>query len=303
MQHRSVASAAQELGVTASAVSHALGRLRYALKDELFVYGDSGMVPTPRAMELAPNINKGLGLIASAVNPKVFNPAETLRTFRIASSDNTAVTLLPHLVGRLAVSAPLIDFRFLPLGRTDIIRQLDEGHVDMVVGWFGDLPDRMRRATVTTDSEAIVVRVGHPLTKQAVTRESLFSFPHIVVELMGTEDQAIDGFVDERGVMRRVWIERLLIETAEDGSEFVGRVAISVPHFNAVAPMLQQTDLIATLPRRLALHAASLGSLVCLEMPYNALEVPIEAIWHQRSDEDAGLKWLLKEFREAVDGI
>ena len=131
----------------------------------------------------------------------------------------------------------------------------------------------------------------------------MFSFPHIVVELTGTEDQAIDGFVDDRGVMRRVWIERLLIETAEDGSEFVGRVAVSVPHFNAVAPMLEQTDMIATLPRRLALHAAGQGSLVCLEMPYDALEVPVEAIWHQRSDEDAGLTWLLKEFRDAVEGI
>ncbi len=120
---------------------------------------------------------------------------------------------------------------------------------------------------------------------------------------MGTEDLATDGFIVERGVMRRVWIERLLIETAEDGSEFVGRVAVSVPHFSAVAPMLQQTDMIATLPRRLALHAASQGALICLEMPYNALEVPIEVIWHQRSDEDAGLNWLLKEFREAVEGV
>ena len=139
MQHRSVASAAQELGVTASAVSHALARLRYALKDELFVYGDSGMVPTRRALELAPNISKGLGLIASAVNSRTFNPAETIRTFRIASSDYTGATLFPYLVGRLAKFVPLIDFRFLPLGRTDIIRQLDEGYVDMVVGWFGDL--------------------------------------------------------------------------------------------------------------------------------------------------------------------
>ncbi len=167
LQHRSVSGASRELGVTASAVSHALSRLRMAMGDDLFVLGDTGMKPTARALELAPAIRDGLGRIEVAVSSKPFVPEQSQRTFRIASSDHTAVIVLPHVIGRLAKTAPEINFRIFPFNRLDVVRHLDDGRVDMVLGWFGDLPDRMRRATAMSASEAIVVRAGHPLTEGA----------------------------------------------------------------------------------------------------------------------------------------
>lgn len=300
MRHRSVQEASRELGVTASAVSHALSRLRQALGDTLFVAGEDGMQPTARALELAPDIRDGLGRIETAIGAKPFVPSAALRTFRIAAADYVTVTILPHLVARLAEVAPQIDMRVFPFNRPDVARQLDDGRIDLVMGWFGDLPDRTRRATVIVEREAVVVRVGHPLTQEPVTRERLLAFPHVVVELTGTEEATVDGFLDDRGVWRRVWIERLLIDTSADDQGAIGRVAVSVPHYAAVPPLLRVTDMVATLPRSLACLAADQGTCVMLDLPYEPLAVPVEVVWHQRGERDGGLRWLIGELIDAM---
>ncbi len=299
LRHRGVSGAARELHVTASAVSHALARLRQAIGDELFVPGESGMEPTPRARELAPGVRDGLERISLAVNARPFVAAESARTFRFAASDHTATTILPPLVRRIVRDAPNINLRVFPLSRLDVTRELDEGRLDFVIGWFRDLPERMRRSTVMIESEAIVVRAGHPLTQGPVTKARLLAFPHIVVEITGSETDATDGFLDDRGVLRRVWIERLLIETGDEG--LIGRVAVSVPHFAAVGPMLLVSDMVATLPRRLAITAAGQGTIVVLDLPYEPLAVPVEAVWHQRSDQDPGIQWLIDALTQALN--
>jgi DNA-binding transcriptional LysR family regulator len=300
MQHRSVRGASRELNVTASAVSHALSRLRQALGDELFVAGEAGMEPTARALELAPGIRDGLGRIETVVSAQPFVPSEALRTFRIAAADYVTVTILPRLVARLTELAPQIDLRVFPLSRLDVVRYLDDSRIDLVIGWFDELPARMRRATVVVEQEAIIVRAGHPLTNEPVTRERLLAFPHVVVELTGTEEAAVDGFLDDRGVWRRVWIERLLIDTGADASGAVGRVAVSVPHYAAVPPLLSVTDMVATLPHSLARLAVGQGTCVMLNLPYEPLTVLVEAVWHQRGERDAGLQWLIGELIDAM---
>jgi DNA-binding transcriptional LysR family regulator len=300
MQHRSVSGASRELGVTASAVSHALARLRQAIGDDLFVLGEAGMEPTARALELAPGVRDGLGRIERAVNTKPFVPSEALRTFRIAASDHITAMMLPHVIGRVIKAAPQVDFRIFPFNRLDVVRYLDKGQVDLVMGWFGDLPDRMRRRTVGHASEAIVVRAGHPLTQGPVTKQRLFEFPYVVVELTGMEEETVDGYIDDRGVLRRVWIERLLIEMGDSDQGLVGRVAVSVPHFAAVPAILAQTDMAATLPRQLALHYAAQHDLVILDLPYEPLAVPVELVWHERTERDAGTQWLITQLMDAI---
>jgi DNA-binding transcriptional LysR family regulator len=129
MLHRSVREASQILSVTPSAVSHALNRLRQTIGDELFIRSESGMQPTRRALELAAAVRQGLEMFESALKAEPFVPAEAVRTFRIAASDNTSVVVLPTLVKRLAKSAPHVDLRVFPLNRLDVVRQLERGQV------------------------------------------------------------------------------------------------------------------------------------------------------------------------------
>lgn len=298
LQCRSVSGASKELGVTASGVSHALGRLRQAIGDELFVHGEEGMLPTARALEIAPAIRDGLERIEDAVSTRPFAPAVSARTFRVSATDYGTTIILTRLIERLARTAPQLELRIFPYNRTDVIRHLDEGRLDVVIGWFGDLPERVRRTVILRDREAIVVRRGHPLAGQPVDRDRLFSYPFAVVELTGSGEQAAEGFIDERGVWRRVWIDRLLIET--DDEDAVAHVAVSLPHYAAVPGILSATDMVATLPERMARPLAQAGTHVILDLPYEPLEVSAEAIWHQRGDRDGGLQWLLGELVDVM---
>ena len=300
MEHRTIAGAGRELNVTASAVSHALSRLRQALSDDLFVPGKDGMEPTQRARELAPAIRDGLSRIEAAIGEEPFVPAESVRTFRIATSDYGAVTILAPMVSSVANAAPQIELKVFPVGRMDAVRRLDEGRIDVLIGWFEGLPEHIRRTTIFVEKEAIVVRPGHPLTQGPITTARLFSYPYVVVELTGTEDLSTEGFLDDRGVWRRVWIDRLLIETSAENAGHVAHVAVSVPHYAAVPYMLRTTDMVATLPLSLARDAERQGSLVIVDLPYEPLSVPVEAIWHQRNDADPGLRWLVGELIAAA---
>src|SRR5258708_18022258 len=170
------------------AVRLALNGRRQTIGDELFIHGEFGMQPTRRALELAADVRDGLENLEFALKVKPFVPAEAVRTFRIAANDNTSVVILPSLVKRLAKSAPHVDLRVFPLNHPDVVRQLERGQVDLVIGWFGELPGGMPRRTIFPEGEAIVVRAGHPLTQNKVTKERLFEFSHFEVELTRTEE-------------------------------------------------------------------------------------------------------------------
>ena len=298
MRHRSVSATARELGLTPSAVSHALARLRKTLGDELLVAGPSGMEPTPRALELAPRVSDGMQRLLDALDNRPFLAAESIRSFTIAATDYPTTAWLPYLVARLISKAPHTALRVFPIGRMDTVRLLDEGRVDLILGWFEDVPDRLRRAVIVVEQEALIVRTGHPLTHRVLTKGVLLEYPFVVVEITGSENQGAGGFLDDRGLMRRNWIDRLLIENGEPGTP--ARILVTVPTYAAVPQIVAMTDLVATMPRQLAQQAVRAGNVVMLELPYKPLEVNVEAIWHQRSDRDQALMWLIAEFMAAT---
>jgi DNA-binding transcriptional LysR family regulator len=301
MQHRSVSAAGRRLGITASAVSHALARMRRALDDELFVLSEGGMEPTPHARELHPVIRGALAQIGEVLSTKPFDPTMTARTFRIGASDYAGAVIVPRIVACLTRAAPQVDLRVFPENRIDAERHLDEGRVALAIGWFGDVPEHMRRKTILTEREAVVVRADHPLTEAPPTLERLLAFPHVVVELIGGQEGLSNGFFADRGVQRRVWIERLVAEKGLAAGGVTPRVAVTVPHYAAVPPILERTEMVATLPLRLALRAADRGQLVVLDLPYEPLTVSVEALWHRRGDRDPGLQWLLGQIIECCE--
>jgi DNA-binding transcriptional LysR family regulator len=254
------------------------------------------MQPTRRAVELASDIRKGLQNFHSALMTKPFVPAHGIRTFRIAASDYVSILVLPRLIKRLAENAPNIDLRIFPLSRLDAVQQLEGDRLDLLIGWFGKLPDTLQRSLLYKEQEAMVVRSGHPLTKAKITKPKLFQFPHVVVEMTGTEEHEKDGFLNDEGVSRRVWIERALLELQDNNVSITGRAAVCVPYFAAVAPTLEVTDMVATLPRRFALWLAKRDAVVLLKLPYKPITVEVEMVWHQRVTHDPGFRWI----REAL---
>jgi DNA-binding transcriptional LysR family regulator len=300
MVHRSVREASQTLSVTPSAVSHALGRLRQSIGDELFIPTGSGMQPTRRALELTSGIRAGLEKLVWASTRKNPVPVEAPRTFRIGATDYPCMVVLPSLVKRSAKSALTVDLRVFPSNHIDLVQQLEKGRADLVVGSFTELPAGISRSRLLREDEVIVVRTGHPLTRGRMTKERLFEFPHIVVEPAKTMEGATDGFADEERNAKRVSIESALCEFQYGRIAPGGCSTICVPKFAAVAPFLQLSDTLAKLPRRLALWAAAHAPLSLLDPPYPSVAIDIEMLWHQRSDDDQGVQWLVNELAECI---
>jgi DNA-binding transcriptional LysR family regulator len=104
----------------------------------------------------------------------------------------------------------------------------------------------------------------------------------------------------DKGIARRVWMERALIEFQDNKVDLVGRVAVCVPHFIAVPPLIQASDMLATLPRRLALWTVAHFPLVMLDLPYEPKRVDIEIVCDQNASRDDGLQWLIDELVASV---
>jgi DNA-binding transcriptional LysR family regulator len=302
MRERSLTKAAKSLDLTPSAVSHAVGRLRRALRDELFLRNGNDMKPTPRALELAVTVRGSLVALEAALTPAEFTPAESSRSFRIAAGDYGCLVMLPPLVERLARKAPQIDLYIVPINRIDIGEQLERGAVDIVFGWFDSLPSGVDRRVLLTESGVFVVRAGHPLTRERLTHGRIFDFPHVAVDLTGMEDTRSHGFLDDRGLVRRVWMTYSVSEARGVG-DLSARVAITLPSFTSVVPVIRHSDMVATLPERLARQAVDAGGVVILERIEEPVTVAVEAVWPVRREHDAGLRWLLDEMAEVCTEI
>lgn len=279
MERRSVSGASRQLGVTASAISHALSRLRRALNDELFVFGEEGMTPTPRALSLHPGLLDGLLQIGRTLQLDAFEPGESSREFRLAATDYASCVVVPALVARLAGAAPKLGLHVVAGEPRSDCQRLDSGEIALAIGWSGSLPGRMRQAAVVLDDETLVVRSGHPLAGQQVTLDQLARYQRVVVD----------------GNAR---------EAARHAAWFPAPARVSVPCFAAVPGLLEASDLVAIMPTRLAFRVAGHGRLALVRLPDGPSGYRVDAVWHQRSERDPGLRWvvaqLLALFRDEV---
>jgi DNA-binding transcriptional LysR family regulator len=136
-----------------------------------------------------------------------------------------------------------------------------------------------------------------------VTKERLLEFPHVVVESTGTTENETDGFAEEERKGKQVSIESALQEFQYGRISPGGRAAVCVPDFAAVAPFLQMSDMVAMLPRRIALWAATSTPIVLLDPPYRSVTIEIEMLWEQGADQDQDLRWLVNELAESIGDL
>ena len=293
-EERSIAGASVRLSLSESAISHALRRLRRALADELFVRSVDGMQPTQKAREFANSIRSALERISSALGGEPFEPQRAVRSFSLGASDYACTTLIPRLVESVASLAPAVDIHVVPANRVDLVRQLDAGTIDLAIGWFATVPERLGRAKLISEDYVFVVRPGHPLAAEVPTVQRILEFSHVAVNYLGTNEGVLDGYLPERGVLRRVHMEVAALEAPQRlGKE--ARIAVCVPHFWCLPAILLRCDMVASVPRRLALEFVERFAVVMLEDPEGSHEVAVEAIWDRRQEAEPALKWLREQ--------
>ncbi len=278
---RSVTRAAQRIGLTQSAMSHALARLRSVLGDELLVRGPSGMVPTARGEALALPIRKALEEVARALAPAAFDPKTARGKVVVGTSDYVELVLLPSVVAHLAREAPGIDLRVVTLA-DDILPDLASGAMDLVIAPPDTYADRagVLSRRLFDDRFVCIVRREHPLAKKKLTLARFIEARHALISPRGKEGGFVDDALARRGLSRRV--------------------AVAVPHFLIAPHLVASSDLVLTVAQRVASVIAEPLGLTILAPPSELALAgfTMALLWHERSQADPMLKW----FREVLAG-
>ena len=296
LQEESVSRAGVRLGLSQSAVSHALGRLRQALGDELFRRGPAGMQPTARALEIGPAVHAALAQLQAALAPQKFDPAAAERRFTLIGGPYVSAVIVPELVARLRDRAPRASLRVTPFG-LDTIESLEIGRADAALGAFDGATDRFDFRPLFSETLVWVVRADHPLGRPGATLtvETLAGLEHVAIDYprpeMPPEDRRLRRrtTVEDRGVFDRELIRRGLDR----------RVGVVVPDSYTAFAVVARSDMAALAPRRLAERAVQRGLLQLLEPPYESPPVEIGVLHMRDRASDPAQVWFLQLLEES----
>lgn len=275
LRERNVSRAAERLRLSQPALSAQLAKLRRVLGDPLLVPSDGGrgMTPTPRALDLAVPLRDALQHLSDLVlSTAPFDPLVAQRTFRIAASDNAVITIGLPLLERCRLRAgPGVRIAFSPPDAARIAAQMERGEIDLLIGSERMVPPNMKARPLVTEHFVMTQRKRHPRGKAPPSLDEYCALPHLLVSTSGG---SFHGYMDEQ-------LEKL------------GRhrhVALSIQQFTLAPAILQATDLVCTLPSRLAQRYGRV--IDALELPFRAEGFTLSLAWHPRSHRDSASTWL-----------
>ncbi|WP_267552778.1 LysR family transcriptional regulator [Rhizobium rhizogenes] len=275
----SVTSAARRLGLSTSAMSRTLTRLRAATGDPLLVRAGRGLVPTPRATELRDHVHELARDVRAVLRPQIteVDLVALERTFTIRVSEAFLEFLSGPVVAAVSRVAPNVCLRFAYKPDKDAL-PLREGLIDLEIGVLGTSAPEIRTQLLFYDKLVGVARIGHPLLAgAAITPERYAACKHVAASQEGSFVKPIDDTLEQLGLRRTIMVV--------------------VPGYPDAMRIARQSDLVARVPRSCFDngvtdgHAATAG-LQTFELPLPMPEFKISAIWHPRMDADPAHRWL-----------
>lgn len=275
---RSVSRAADLLNVTQPAVSRALQRLRAHFDDPLFVRGQGGLVPTQRALEMEPILAEMLGRLEGLLAPSVFDPKTLEREFVLTGSDYCENVLLPPLLPILRERAPRVSVRLTQI--TDKMwEHLEQGKTDLIMLPEQNMHPNTQHRFLFSDPYVCIAAPGHPQILDALDLDTFCKVPHLQVKAKSSDAEPpspIDTLLEKMNRKRHV--------------------AATVSTMFSVGRIVSQSDLIATLPKRVADISRETLSLKIYPMPIALWDVRIALGWHNRAQDDPAHKF----FRDLI---
>lgn len=284
MAERNLTRAARNLSMTQPAVSNALNRLRDALGDRLVTRSGYGVEPTARALALWPSVADALRQLESSITPGEFIASQANSTFTLAMADATAAVVVPSLVEILERDAPGVSIRTVPLTTRDPRRLLDEGTVDLAVGFFpavlADLTAQAQGSGMAAFEHqrlydgvyVCVMRKGHPLAGSPLTLDQFCAARHMLVSFSGRPYGFIDEALASLGRQRRV--------------------VLTVNQFFTAGLVVENSDLLTVLPRHFIQVTGRGDYLAATALPFEVPPVHVDALWHRRQGQRPDHAWL-----------
>lgn len=275
MRELNVTRAAERMFITQSAMSHVLHRLRQQLDDALLVKTPTGMKPTERALNLIGPVRAILSEMEQIIqSPSEFDAMTSHRRFELAAIDYLEFLLIPELSGLIDQIAPGINIHVKRTEASFPVAQLENGSLDVVLGFESVLnaPAHLCSQKLFDDQMVCVVRQNHPLIRNAPSLEDYIAVPHILISWKGTPSGIIDQYLLELGLERRI--------------------KLIVPNFLSAPLIVAQTDMILSLPNKIAERFTKFVPLEIFPVPIRLPTYDLVMIWHPLHDKDPAHLWL-----------
>lgn len=271
---RSITRAAQRLGVTQSAVSHLMDRLREITGDALFVKSGRGIAPTPRAVQLVAQAEDILRSMQRLTQADDIDLARVERRLTIAANELQRDLLLPTVFARLREHSPMLSLRVIPSG-VPTLDMLRDGHCDLIIS--PRPPDGSDIVQKRLFDDRYQVFYDSTVRRAPTDRAEYEAAEHLSVMHEPQRRIDIDDWLSQQGVRRRIVVE--------------------VPGFSGIATFLRGTACLATLPGRLC--EVQLAGFARAEVPLDCPTMPMYLIWHRRDQEDPLLRWV----RQVIESV
>ena len=283
MTRGSIAGAADEVGLSPSAVSHALARLRIMLNDQLFHRTADGVEPTERAKEISQEVERGLGFISSAISLQhQFVPNEANRVFTMQITDYVSGFILPRLAERLQKDAPGVSVDILPFSiSTDSVWDRVDVQIRLTPGRLQ--PEQVRSQRLVADDIVVLMRPDHPDAHRPMTADLYAALPHVKLSQSATGTTVIDDVLAARGLERHM--------------------AMTVSSWFDIPDIVANSDLIAIAPRRLLQLDPRLKHLHSAPLPLDEVVFSFDLCWDLRTEREPGQQWLRKLISELFQEI
>jgi DNA-binding transcriptional LysR family regulator len=273
VRYRKALEVAVELGLTQSAISQALKRLRDIFGDELFLRRPHGMEPTATALALEAPVAAAVEALRTALgSARAFDPASAIGTLRVAALDAEQSVLVPPLAARLRTLAPGITLSVLPLGRGAAMEALSDGRADLALGFVWDIPDTICRATLYEESFLVAGQPGVLPKAPFIDLDAYCAADHVLISPGGDLRGVVDDQLVALGRSRRV--------------------ILGLPAFLPALAAVASSGALVTLPAQVAQTFASGFGLVTAKPPLEVRSFPVSVFWHRRNDTDPRSSWL-----------
>jgi DNA-binding transcriptional LysR family regulator len=275
---RHVTRAASALGLSQSAMSHALGRLRETFDDQLFVRTPRGMVPTERADVLSSEVARILaGVEALMTKRTALSPKEMKRTFIVGSADYGHIVVLPGLVRALAKEAPGVDLSCISFP-DDIGLALERGTLDLAMHISAPSPSLMGQK-LFDERFVCVLRRGHPVLRRGFNLERYIELDHVLIAPRGRPGGVVDRVLAEKGLSRRV--------------------RLAVPSFATALMLVSESEMVLTAPERLVTRFGRRFPLAIRKPPLDIPGFSLWQFWHERTHRDPEHQFLREQIARA----
>jgi len=277
-EDRNVTRASKKIGITQPAMSNALNRLRYLVKDDLFIRGPKGMRPTPRAIELSLPINSALNNLELSLSSINFNPLTTKKSYKISISDDVAPLLIPNLVSYLEKNSPESSLHIRSEQGNEALKLLDNNELDFAVGRFGSVPNRFGYRNLYSEKYVCMMKKNHALAKEKkLSMEQYLNAKHLRAAPVNSNLSPVDRSLNQINLERTIFVRIDLV---------------------TLAPfIIKNTDLVLTLPSKTAQRMAKNYNFSIVELPIDLEIRKTKLIWHIELTNHPAFDWIKNQIK------